>query len=97
MLYKYIFVLLLLVWALLVYFVSGEKYMKWYYGSCGLDYRKYDPKRFKIAHSLSLMLVTLFAFLAITLENSGITLLFIVAALILNYLLILTWCKKKNI
>ena len=94
MLYKYICVLLLLVGALLVYFVSGEKYMEWYYKNCGMDYRQYDPKRFKIAHSVSLMLVTLFAFFAISLEDSGIALLLMVASVILNYVLILTWCKK---
>lgn len=96
MLYKYICVILLLVGALLVYFISGEKYMEWYYKNCGMDYRKYDPKRFRIAHSVSLMLVTLFAFLAISLEDSGISLLLMVAAVILNYVLILTWCKKKD-
>ena len=96
MLYKYLLVLLLLVASLLVYFVSGEKYMKWYYKNCGKDYRYFDPKRFRIAHSASLMLVTLFAFLAITLEDSGIFLLLMVVAVILNYVLILTWCKKKD-
>jgi len=81
-----------------VYFFSGEKHMKWYYRKLGLDYRQYDQEKFKIAHSLTITLLFLIAYLLTSFgSDSWITILLpTIASVVLDYYLIKTWCKKKS-
>ena len=92
----FVFTGLIIAWAIVSYFFAGEKHMRWYYRQCGRDYKNYDAKRFKIAHSVSLFLVGLFGLLAVVFDHNGIFLLLMFLAVAMNYALILTWCKKKD-
>ena len=85
-----------LLWAILVYYLSGEKYMKWYYRYTGKDYREFDPKKFRLAHGGSLALFCVIALLAQFVGKRWILYILCFAPVIVNYLLILTWCKKKG-
>jgi hypothetical protein len=74
----------------------GEKYMRWYYRQVGHNYLHYDVSRFKVAHCVCGFLVGFFGLLAIALDHNTLFLALMFIALIMNYVLILTWCKKKD-
>ena len=88
----------MIVWAIVLYFFMGEKYMRWYYRQCGRNYLEYDMGRFKVAHCVCLILVCLMGMFTILVDRDHdvifIVLMFL--ALIMHYTLILTWCKKKD-
>ena len=92
----YVFLGLVFVWAIVMYFFMGEKYMRWYYRQCGRNYLEYDMGRFKVAHGVCVALVGLFGMLAISVDHDALFIVLMLLALALNYILILTWCKKKD-
>ena len=85
-----------LVDALLVGLFAGEKYLKWYCQT--QDPRKYDLRKFKIVHISTLVIVGLCAIWDAFREKTGFLLIIgiMFAALIANYVLIYTVCKKKD-
>lgn len=92
----YVFTGLIIVWSVLLYFFMGEKYMRWYYRQMGRNYLDYDSGRFKVAHSVCVALVGIFGSLTIILDHNALFLALMFVAVVMNYALILTWCKKKN-
>ena len=53
----YVLSALIAAWGIASYFCMGEKFMKWYYGQWGRDYREFDARKFKIAYAVSAFLV----------------------------------------
>ena len=94
----YVFLGLVIVWAIVMFFFMGEKYMRWYYRQCGRNYLDYDMGRFKVAHGVCLVLVSLFGMLTLLMDrdHDAIFIVLMFLALAMNYILILTWCKKKD-
>ncbi len=91
-----IFGAIFLVWALLVWFFAGEKYMKWF-----LRYHKegnYDLKRFKLVHSLVLVYAGAVFFLTGSLweTKSYIPLGLIAVGLIIRDILTDKYCRKPK-
>ncbi len=84
-----------LIWAIVVIFFSGEKYMKWYYRNTGKNYQDFDPKKFKLAHAGAWVLMAGFALLTKFTGENWILIFLCAAPVLVNYLLIITWCKKK--
>ena len=91
----YVFSALIAVWGIASYFCMGEKFMRWYYGQWGHDYREFDARKFKIAHAVSIFLVGVSGFFV----GGDVVRFFIVLTLVFsitNFILILQWCKKKD-
>ena len=91
----YIIAALCFIWAIVVFFFTGEKYMKWYYRNIGKNYQDFDLKKFRIAHAGSLAVLSIFILLFSVCESGWIKVFLCFAPVFVNYLLILTWCKKK--
>ena len=91
----YVFTGLIIVWSVLLYFFMGEKYMRWYYRQMGRNDLDYDSGRFKIAHSVCVAFVGIFGVLSIILDQNALFLTLMFVAVVINYALILIWCKKK--
>ena len=93
--FTYVIGALSIIWAIVVFFFTGEKYMKWYYRNTGKNYQDFDSRKFRLAHAGSLAVLGIL-FLIIPITGWDWVKIFLCAApVIVNYLLILTWCKKK--
>ena len=88
---------LFVMWAILVWIFAGEKYKKWYYQFRHAD--KYDTRKFKLIHILFLLFAAA-CFLLIGFvdpEVGGIVLLVFVLSSLLQYVLLYTVCKTRNV
>ena len=93
--FSLVFAAFFVIWAVLVLVFGGEKYMRWYYRYGHAD--KYDMKKFKIVHTLFLLIAAVCIFLVGFWETEYrhfVVLAFILSAF-LQYILIYTVCKKK--
>ena len=92
----YILTCLIALWGIASYFCLGEKFMQWYYGQWGHDYREFDARRFKIAHSVSIFLVGVSGLFAVGLGLRWLLLIMMLVFTSANLFLIMRWCKKKD-
>ena len=83
--------LLCLIFAVWIRFRAGEKYMKLF--CLGGDTGRYDLQKFRVVHATGCALVGLCAIWA-AFASGNIPLLVMFAALIVDYILIYTVCKK---
>ena len=96
MAFLYVLTGLIAVWGIVSYFCMGERFMKWYYGQWGHDYREFDARKFKIAHAVSLFLVGVAGLFAVGLGLKWVISVLLLATAITNFIFIIQWCKKKD-
>ena len=92
----YVLSALIAVWGIVSYFCMGEKFMRWYYGQWGHDYREFDARKFKFAHAVSLFLVGVSGLFAVRLGLKWFFSVLLLATAITNFVLIIQWCKKRD-
>ena len=91
----YVFTGLIAVWGIASYFCMGEKFMRWYYGQWGHDYREFDARKFKIAHAVSIFLVGVSGLFFVG-HGLRLVLVWFLVYAATNLFLITLWCKKKD-
>ena len=94
--FLYIFSGLIAAWGIVSYFCMGEKFMKWYYGQWGHDYREFDARKFKIAYAVSAFLVGVAGLCVVRFGPKWVFSALLLTTAITNFFLIIQWCKKRN-
>ena len=92
---KYVVSGLLLLWAIWVYFFSGKKYMEWWSGDNEKRHSPTNLARFKILHSILLLLLSLLMFLSSVFEESHTPFLLTIPVIALYAILRETWCRRR--
>ena len=92
---KYVVSGLLLLWAIWVYFFSGKKYMEWWSGENEKRHSPTNLARFKILHSILLLLLSLLMFLSSVFEESHTPFLLTIPVIALYAILRETWCRRR--
>ena len=86
---------LFVVWAVLVWFFGGEKYMKWFFQFRHVN--QYDKRKFKIVHVLFILLAAVCLLLVGFCKSEyrfAVLMVFLLSS-ILQHILLYTLCKKK--
>lgn len=87
-----------IIWSVISFFLPAERYMKWYYRQYAKDYKKYDAKVFKIAHSAAELIIGILAIVVYYTDYDADNLFMplMLAIVVAYYIAVFKLAKKKG-